>query len=37
MGSPDLKKIGSDRDIRKTRNVFTNLDFMEKGKIALDD
>ena len=32
MGSPDLKKIESDRDIRKPRNVFNNLRFWGKRK-----
>ena len=32
MGSPDLKKIESYKDIRKTRNVVTNLRFCGKRK-----
>ena len=32
MGPPDLKKIESDGNIRKTRNVFTNLRFYGKRK-----
>ena len=30
--SPDLEKIGSDRNIRKTGNVFKNLGFCGKRK-----
>ena len=37
MGVTISRKIESDRDIRKTQNVFKNLRFCGKGKIALDN
>ena len=37
VGSPDLERSNLIGIIRKTRNVFKNLRFCEKGKIALDN
>ena len=37
MGSPDLGRSNQIGVIRKTRNVFKNLRFLEKGNIALDN